>query len=1033
MRNDHHKWKRQGLLLFICFLLSSTKGICANEITYKGLLSFETKVDDSWVASTGSSLSISKYHYKHGASSLKWSYVPGSFIDVTNLNVSLKKQKYLEPTFVCWVYNEHPTREGKMTFQFYKSGEKSCWFDMGMNFKGWRAVWINYEKDMKGSPVDGMDQMKIVAPAGHKGTLYFDHMVLSETIDSRYPTGDYQVPYVNFYSTNHWQTLLKSALNKPNIPVHAVTEQELADLKAIEARFKNMVYSPTLVTPSSLARLRKDYDFYGIRLNPDKSLIGRPIIFSRFADMYTSHTKDTKSYFRQNKMDMKSYASLMYRIACAYVSADGVDNADSIKKELATMFLNLRTHLMDQGWCEGSGMGTLHHLGYNLRSLYDAYFLMRDVLKAGHSVGQAQRDLAWFSGLGEILVSPKEKGISIDAFNTTIMGRLSSILLIDDPSVRVQYLNCFVRYLNNGLALAPGLEDSFKPDGSVFHHANNYPAYATGGYKNACRMVYVLSQTGFAVSPDGHRNLKRSLLMTRLYCNKYVWPLSLSGRHPKGTGRLLTEYYKYMSLAGTPDGGNEIDPDMAGVFLRLVDDADSDPQAQYIVKKGGVAEAFPSGNWTMNYSALSIHRRDNWLVTAHGHSRYLWSSEHYPDANNYGRYLTYGALEVLASRTGSTPSNFTSGFRQWGWDWARIPGTTTIHLPIDSLQADMKKVDNVSGKEEMLLSDEAFCGGLNFEKKYGVWAMRLHQNVKYDASFKARKSVFFFDDKIVCLGSDIQNENSLFSTETTLFQTNLKGKDEPIELNKKEINKFPYEWQNDVTERRDTYLKDNVGNFFYVPYRYNVVVERKHQISRDQSSKYRTENDFATAVINHGNAPSDASYEYVMLVQPSDSEVKHFMKAMRYDDSHPYFVQQNDREAHIVEDHTSNVKGYAFFARNRNVDDELVSVVDMPCLMMSKMEKKILHLSVCDPDLHLYNGPADVQFDDNDNYVERSVYSRDWYKNEGKESKIKITLNGDWSLDDGANCVVNHLSNGKTELIFLCQHGMTNDVKLKKN
>ncbi|MDC1107231.1 chondroitinase family polysaccharide lyase, partial [Prolixibacteraceae bacterium] len=624
-------------------------------------------------------------------------------------------------------------------------------------------------------------------------------------------------------------------------------------------------------------------------------------------------------------------------------------------------------------------------------------------------------------------------GVNLEAFNTTIMGRLASILMIENPKLRVQYLSCFVRYLNNGLDLAPGLRDAFKPDGSVFHHANNYPEYANEGYKNSSRMVYLLSRTGFAVSSKGHQNLKRSLLMTRLYCNKYVWTLSLSGQYPKGTGQILTEYYKYMALAGSPDGTQEIDQEMAGVFLRLVDDADSDPQAQYIVTKGGVAEAFPEGNWSMNYSALSIHRRDNWLVTAHGHSRYLWSSEHCPDANNFGRYLSYGALEVLASKSGSTPSNFTSGFRQWGWDWARIPGTTTIHLPIDSLQSKVNMLDKEAGKSEMLLSDEAFCGGLNFEKKYGVWAMNLHQNPKYDASFKARKSVFFFDDKIVCLGSDIQTENGLYPTETTLFQTHLKSEDMPIELNKKEVDKFPFLWSNDVNGRRDTYLKDNVGNFFYVPYKYNVVVERKHQISRDQSSKYRTENNFASAVINHGNGPSDAAYEYVMLVQPTDSEVKHFIKAMRYDDSHPYIVQQNDREAHIVEDYTSNVKGYAFFVRNRNVDDELVNVVDMPCLIMSKMDKKRLHLSLCDPDLHLYNGPADVQFDDNDNYVERSVYSRDWFNNESKESKIKITLNGDWALDGGSNCEVNRLSNGKTELIFKCQHGMTNEVRLKKN
>ncbi|QZE14639.1 hypothetical protein K4L44_01850 [Halosquirtibacter laminarini] len=1033
MRNDHHTMKRQNFLLVICILLLSIPATYAREITYNELLSFETKVDDSWITSSGSNLSISKYHYKHGTSSLQWTFLPGASIDVSHLNIPLKSKGNLESTFVCWVYNPHPNRTGKMRIEFYKSDNKSCWFDMGMNFKGWRAVWVNYHRDMKGTPVEGMDKMRIVAPSNQKGVVYFDHMVISDMIDHHLATGDYQVPFVNYHGTKSWQVLLRSALQKPTINKHSVTSKELSDLKVIDLRFRNMVYTPSLVTPSSLARLRKDYDFYNIHLNEDKSLIGRPLLFSDFSLMYSEHLKDTQYYFRSNKMDLKSYVTLMYRISCAYTSAESLDNAKSVQKELATMFLNLRTHLMDQGFCEGSGMGTLHNFGESAKNLYLSYFLMKEVLRSSHSLNQAQRDLAWFSGLGNVFPEPIKGGVDIEAFNTTIMGRLSSILLIEDAAVKVQYIKSFVRFLNNGLSYSTGLLDGIKPDGSVFHHANNNPYYADSSFKNACRLVFILSKTDFAISPKSHENLRQSLLKMRLYCNKYVWPLSLSGRHPKGTGNLSTEYYRYLAMAGEPNGDNDIDPEMAGVFLRLVDDAGSDRQAQYILKYGGISETPPVGNWALNYSALSIHRRGNWLVTAQGHSRYLWSSEQCVNANIYGRYLTYGSLSIIASNKGNTPSNFTSGFRQWGWDWSRIPGTTSVHLPIDSLEADIKSVDKFSQSEEMLLSDEAFCGGASLDTMYGVWAMKLHGNAKYDGSLRARKSVFFFDDKIVCLGSDIEQKNSQYPTETTLFQTYLKKKDEPIELNKKEIDKFPFEWHNDVSERKDTYLKDNVGNMYYIPYKYQVEVGRNHQISRDQSSKYRTENDFATAVISHGVAPTSSSYEYVVLVQPEKSDVKHFMKRMRYDDTHPYFVQQNDREAHIVEDRLSKVKGYAFFVRNRDIDDDLIKVVDMPCLVMTKSYKKELKLSVCDPDLHLYNGPSDVEFDEKGNYVERSVYSRDWFENQSNESKIKITLEGDWTLEGGEGCTMHSLNNGKTQLIFICKDGLTNEVKLKKN
>ena len=40
-------------------------------------------------------------------------------------------------------------------------------------------------------------------------------------------------------------------------------------------------------------------------------------------------------------------------------------------------------------------------------------------------------------------------------------------------------------------------------------------------------------------------------------------------------------------------------------------------------------------------------RKDDWLITFAGHSRYLWSSEIYQGANHYGRYLTHGSMEIM--------------------------------------------------------------------------------------------------------------------------------------------------------------------------------------------------------------------------------------------------------------------------------------------------------------------------------------------------------------------------------------------------
>ena len=46
--------------------------------------------------------------------------------------------------------------------------------------------------------------------------------------------------------------------------------------------------------------------------------------------------------------------------------------------------------------------------------------------------------------------------------------------------------------------------------------------------------------------------------------------------------------------------------------------------------------------------------------------------------------------------------------------------------------------------------------------------------------FVARKSVFCFDNRMVCLGTGITNSNTEYPTETTLFQTKYNGKDSKI-------------------------------------------------------------------------------------------------------------------------------------------------------------------------------------------------------------------------------------------------------------
>lgn len=125
-------------------------------------------------------------------------------------------------------------------------------------------------------------------------------------------------------------------------------------------------------------------------------------------------------------------------------------------------------------------------------------------------------------------------------------------------------------------------------------------------------MIYLFNHTDFAVSELAHQTVKKVLLTMRFYCNKLNFPLSMSGRHPDGKGKLIPMQYAVMALAGTPDGKADFDADMAAAYLRLVagtsstgEDPEYMPQfsneeerrmAKILSDKGFRPEPDPQGN-----------------------------------------------------------------------------------------------------------------------------------------------------------------------------------------------------------------------------------------------------------------------------------------------------------------------------------------------------------------------------------------------------------------------------------------------------
>ncbi|MEO5649872.1 MAG: chondroitinase family polysaccharide lyase [Ginsengibacter sp.] len=987
----------------------------------------EELVPSGWQAK-GGSISMGHEHFKAGKESVLWKW------DKHNASLEITDTAFESAasnprnSFVIWIYNEKPL-EDKLLFEFEKDGEKASSFTFNLNFKGWRTAWVMYHRDMDGKPIEGMNQLIIHAPASvKKGSLYFDQVLYNVSINPRSPMRDEQVPFVNIHANEaanaHWTALYWFTRNPHYLALpDEVTPQDKKELEAILKRYKNLMRSDAKYKKIKLSDLEQDFSFWDIK-RKNNEITGRPVYSMNDVELFSEGAdKSLKNNFKQ--YTVATYTELMLNVAGVY----SISKDSSEKKHLAGMFMNLLDNLDDQGWSAGSGMGALHHLGYNFRDFYVSCLMMKPVLKQNHVLDRTINSMYWFSGLGRTQVdTSKVADSNIDVFNTLLGSMLSTILIMDDSPGKVRQMQEYAHWLSQSIMPTYSIDGTFKPDGSVVHHGNLYPAYGVGGLQGITPIVYSLGKTSFRVNPVSQQELKKVMLMMHYYTNPLYWPVSVSGRHPTGNLKIASDAYAYMALAGSPNGEKNIDEEMAAIYRGIVTN-DKDKWAREFKALGIQPAPFPHGHWNINYGLLDIHRRSDWLLTVRGHNRYFTTHESYPGANMYGRYLSYGFLEVTYPQT---PGDHGSSFKDKGWDWNNIPGTTTLHVPLDKLRARILNVDDFSGVEEMLLSDQIFAGGTNLNQWQGMFAMKLHGHDKYDmGSFRAIKSWFMFDSIVVCLGSNITNNIKDYSTQTTLFQNNLDRKQATFFVNNKKDTSFPYQQKWD--QSNDLSIIDNCGIGYYLPKQKSLVFTKKEQTSRDQTDTKDTHGNVAKLIFDHGSAPQNQSYEYAMLIETNPVAMGQ-LKASMESPEPVYKVLRKDSIAHTVYYAPKHITASAFFKSDSSSNDSLVISNNRPCLMMYQKNNNTLNMSVTDPDLAFYTGPDDSPLTADGKRKEVSIYSRSWYKTPSQPSVVELIIKGRWkNVVAGSKIKITVLSNGNTQLSIPCEYGLASKIELMKD
>ncbi|WP_028862780.1 chondroitinase family polysaccharide lyase [Psychromonas aquimarina] len=943
---------------------------------------FEQGVPESITTSGSQALAVTTEHYKDGQSSLEWVFDAQSQLtfdqDIGYKNDDDEISPY---TFMAWIYNEKAV-DKELTFSFGTAGSEDANFKYSLDFQGWRGISVPF-RDMDGTPAEGMNQMVITAP-DEAGTILLDQVMMSVPVDNRYPTPDYHQPFVNpgvkDMASKNWTALLMydQMLREaqPEFNFDTEFDDTQGDSASLYVNFDHHigVNENSTISQEKIDENLAKYTEFEISYNPDGTVKGKPLTHPNGQSfLKTGIVSDETLEMLLDTESIRTLGQAM-KDSAKYLRTTNLSAAN--RAALESVFLDATRYVLTQGWEGGSGYQIITHVGYQTRELFDAMFVARNLLADNQLLEGAQQSMMWFNAAGRVYEPGEEINSSnVDILNTQLQWMIKSFLLLPDQAEREAMLTQHQEWLSKTLLTSDGLAGGFKTDGSTFHHSQHYPAYGKDAFGGLSGAIYGLGGSPFQISEESHEHTKDTLMTMRIYTKELITPIVLSGRHPTGEQKITSTPFKWMALAGSPDGSETVDSELAAAYANLAKLSDFEEVD---------AEDEPVGVWAMNYASMAMARGQSpadhemsWLATARGFSRYLVGNETYAANNLYGRYLQYGQLEI-------TPSDLDNrAFSHDGWNWNQFPGTTTINLPNEQLRAVLNQLPD-AGVEEMLLSTETYSGANTLDNSNAMFAMKLHGHKKYEQqSLRARKSYFMFGNEIIALGSGIQNSDSQHLTETTLFQHSVADL-EPVEINDNPVNTLGTE---EITTEDVTFL-DPAGNRYYVTAGGDEQVRftYQEQSSNAQGDASPTSGLFAAAVIEHGTAPTDGQYEYAIKVEAQDN-----IKPV-------YTVLQRDNQVHAVRS-ADNVEAYAFFEAASGVNGDYITASNTPSQVMAKsLSASQLQLSVVNPDLAIYSGQDPDQIDENGEQVEVSIYSRPWRYDLSQVMTTTVTVKGLWEL-----------------------------------
>jgi chondroitin AC lyase len=344
--------------------------------------------------------------------------------------------------------------------------------------------------------------------------------------------------------------------------------------------------------------------------------------------------------------------------------------------------------------------------------------------------------------------------------------------------------------------------------------------------------------------------------------------------------------------------------------------------------------------------------RNNKAKPTLSHATFYWNTEHFSfqrpnwfasvrmySTRNNNMEVPYNSEGLLNHHRGDGANHLSIVGDEYYdiapvFDYQKVPGATIIQKPALPAPDEIQKLG---------LTD--FVGAVT-DGKYAAVAFDFKS--PHDP-LCARKSWFFFDDEYVCLGAGISARNEL-PVATTLNQCLLKSDVTVSSSNKKSvIARAEKEFEN-----VDWVFQDGVGYTFPKPTTVNIrntettgswwTVNKQNDSPKDEVKM-----DVFKLWLNHGERPSDASYEYIVV--PATSVEKMEQKISKNNVA----ILSNTTEIQAVKNKVLGIGQVVFYkAGEIKVSDNLTLVSDNPGIIMLKMKgDKISEISVSDPNREL--------------------------------------------------------------------------------